>query len=61
MLPEEVDFDKLKCKVEIHEGSKREGTATYYYKDNPVGSCEVTVAKVINKKRLHFQSQIKNR
>ena len=54
VLPEKVGFDKLKCKVEIHEGSKREGTATYYYKDNPVGSCEVTVAKDYKQKEITF-------
>ncbi len=59
VLPEKVDFDKLKCKVEIHEGSKREGTATYYYKDNPVGSCEVTVAKDYKQKEIAFSESDK--
>ena len=54
-----MDFDKLKCKVEIHEGSKREGTATYYYKDNPVGSCEVTVAKDYKQKEIAFSESDK--
>ena len=59
VLPEKVGFDKLKCKVEIHEGSKREGTATYYYKDNPVGSCEVTVAQDYKQKEITFSESDK--
>lgn len=60
VLPEGVDFDDLKCKVTIHEGSKRDGTAVYYYKDNPVGTCEVTVAKDYNAKEITFSESDKN-
>ena len=59
VLPEKVDFDHLECKVDIHEGSKREGTATYYYKDNPVGTCEVTVAKDYKQKEITFSESDK--
>lgn len=54
VLPEGVSFDQLDHEVKLHEGSRTEGTATYYYEDNPVGSFEVTVSKDYQQKEISF-------
>lgn len=44
MLPKKVEFEKLDREVVLHEDGTDNATVTYYYKDMPVGTCEVTVS-----------------
>ena len=45
MLPKKVSFEKLDREVVLHEDGTDNATVTYYYKDMPVGTCEVTVSE----------------
>lgn len=54
MLPEKVDFDNLDRKIEPHEDGTREATVTYYYKDMPVGTCQVTMDDSYREKEIEF-------
>lgn len=45
-LPANVSFDELDRKFE--EKGEGEAVVTYYYKDNPVGSCEVTLEEGVS-------------
>ncbi|MCI8584041.1 MAG: D-alanyl-D-alanine carboxypeptidase [Dorea sp.] len=44
MLPEKVEFEKLEREIVFHEDGTDDATVTYFYKDMPVGTCEVTVS-----------------
>ncbi len=45
MLPEKVSFEKLDREVVLHEDGTDDATVSYFYKDMPVGTCEVTVSE----------------
>lgn len=54
MLPDGVKFSKLDKKVELHEDGSKEADVTYYYKDIPVGTCEVTVSDSYKAQDIEF-------
>lgn len=54
MLPDSVDFESLEWEVEFHEKGTNDATVTYYYKDMPVGACEVTVSDSYKDKGVTF-------
>lgn len=56
MLPEGVDFDSLEWEAELNEDGENDATVTYYYKDMPVGACQVTVSKEYRDKGITFGS-----
>lgn len=52
MLPKRVEFDQLDRELELHDERTDDATVTYFYKDMPVGTCEVTVSgDYYNRKR----------
>jgi D-alanyl-D-alanine carboxypeptidase len=44
LLPKKVSFDQLDREVEASGDGRNGATVTYYYKGNPVGSCQVTLS-----------------
>ena len=44
LLPEKVEFEELDREIVLHEDGTDDATVTYFYKNMPVGTCEVTVS-----------------
>ncbi len=44
LLPKKVKFDELDREIVLHEDGTDGATVTYFYKNMPVGTCEVTVS-----------------